>query len=126
KGDVEQGFRPSRTRRFASLAARALAALVLATVAIVFLRAGLDTPAGRTTSDALEQWLNAHVDARVLFSSFADNHQPATHQPAEHPIQRLIADAQARFAQKLARQSQTLPEAVREYERRPPKEFKHW
>ncbi|KAL1725409.1 glycosyltransferase family 90 protein [Schizophyllum commune] len=134
KGDEEQGFRLSRTRRFASLAARALAALFLATVAIVFFRAGLDTPTGRTTSDALEQWLNAHVDAPTITeastSTFSDNHQPDTHQPVRHPIQRLIADAQARFAQKLARQSQTLPEAVAEYERRygrrPPKGFNHW
>ncbi|KAL1747098.1 glycosyltransferase family 90 protein [Schizophyllum fasciatum] len=124
KSDEEQGYRLTGSRRFASLGARALAALLLTSAAIVFFRAGVQSSTGRSTSEALELWLSAHTDAAPAIGPTIST--PAT----EHPIQRLIADAQTRYAQKLARQSQTLPEAVAEYERRygrrPPRGFNHW
>jgi hypothetical protein len=48
----------------------------------------------------------------------------------EHPIPKLMADAEGRFRKLLSRQSQTLKAAVNEYKRRydrdPPKGFDHW
>lgn len=48
----------------------------------------------------------------------------------EHPIPKLMADAELNFRNLLARQSKTLPEAVAEYKRRfsrdPPKGFNDW
>jgi len=49
---------------------------------------------------------------------------------AEHPIPKLMEEAEARFREKLARQSTTLKAAVAEYQRRykrpPPKGFDAW
>lgn len=49
---------------------------------------------------------------------------------SEHPIPKLMADAEDRFRSMLKRQSRTLGEAVREYKRRyghdPPKGFDDW
>ena len=48
----------------------------------------------------------------------------------EHPIPKLMADAEASYRELLAKQSQTLEDAVAEYERRykrkPPKGFDDW
>ena len=49
---------------------------------------------------------------------------------AEHPIPKLMADAEVNFRKLLSRQSRTLSAAVREYKRRynrdPPKGFDEW
>ena len=48
----------------------------------------------------------------------------------EHPIPKLMAEAETKFRNLLARQSKTLPQAVAEYRRRfgrdPPKGFDDW
>ncbi len=48
----------------------------------------------------------------------------------EHPVPKLMADAEARYRDKLSRQSKTLEDAVKEYERRhnrrPPRGFDEW
>ena len=48
----------------------------------------------------------------------------------DHPIPKLMADAEANFRNLLSRQSKTLEDAVREYKRRyhrdPPRGFDHW
>lgn len=48
----------------------------------------------------------------------------------EHPIPKLMADAEVKFRDRLSRQSKTLPQAVAEYQRRfkrdPPRGFDDW
>ena len=48
----------------------------------------------------------------------------------EHPVPKLMADAETRYREKLSRQSKTLEDAVKEYERRygrkPPRGFDDW
>lgn len=50
--------------------------------------------------------------------------------PSEHPIPKLMEEAEKRFSAKLARQSKTLEDAVKEYRRRykmePPDGFDEW
>lgn len=54
----------------------------------------------------------------------------ARHTVTEHPIPKLMAEAETKFRKLLARQSQTLPQAVAEYKRRygrdPPQGFDDW
>jgi hypothetical protein len=85
-------------------------------VFISFMQVGLY--AGRRSSEATSK--------RWLLSSFSKSHPVIN----EHPIPKLMADAEKEFRNLLSRQSDTLKKAVVEYKRRynrdPPKGFDEW
>lgn len=122
RGDEEKGFRAAAPRRWAALWSRTFLVLLVCVAVYTCLRTSLYAT-GRKTTEALEIWLNAHLDTLGALE-----HVPPA--PPAHPILNLITDAQTRFAHKVARQSRTLPLAVAEYERRygrpPPKGFDRW
>jgi hypothetical protein len=74
------------------------------------------------------------VAAVVLVTGGLSNLPTVTRRPAvimdNHPIEQLIRTSRYQFSAKLAKQSQTLPEAVQEYQRRngmhPPPKFDKW
>lgn len=97
--------------------------IFLASVVIVFMQGGLWS--------ARRQSVDSFPDDSLLAAShylpFWSNARPAI---KEHPISKLMADAENSFREKLSRQSQTFEDAVREYERRykrkPPRGFDNW
>ncbi|KAI0752756.1 capsular associated protein [Daedaleopsis nitida] len=97
--------------------------IFLAAVVIVFMQGGLWS--------ARRQSVDSFPDNSLLAASrylpFWSNVRPTIN---EHPIPKLMAEAENSFREKLSRQSQTLEQAVSEYERRykrkPPRGFDDW
>lgn len=79
----------------------------------------------QSRSQRLQKW-SANV-INGLTGSNAGRHEP---QEVQHPIPKLMHEAQASFRALIMRQSKTLPAAVREYKARykrdPPKGFDEW
>ncbi|RDX45857.1 capsular associated protein [Lentinus brumalis] len=98
--------------------------LFLAAVVVVFMQGGLWSARRHSVNNFPDDSL-LPVTTYLPFGK--SNARPSV---KEHPIPKLMADAEASYRQLLSRQSQTLEEAVREYERRyrrkPPRGFDDW
>ena len=99
--------------------------LFFTAVVIVFMQGGLWSARRHATDNFPD---NTLVSSTSSYLSFAwSNSRPTI---KEHPIPKLMADAEAAFREKLERQSKTLEEAVAEYRRRygrnPPRGFDDW
>ncbi|OJA17099.1 hypothetical protein AZE42_12558 [Rhizopogon vesiculosus] len=101
--------------------------LFIAGIILFFMPAGLF--AGRKHVNHISQ----RFSTESWFSTFTQRSSFLKNDPfstIEHPIPKLMADAQENFKNKLARQSKTLEDAVVEYRRRyrrePPKGFGEW
>ena len=90
-------------------------------ICVVFMQAGLyagrRSPSPSSTPRANDQWtLPSFTQSQTVLD--------------EHPIPRLMVEAEENFKQLLSRQSTTLKKAVAEYKRRygrhPPKGFDQW
>lgn len=95
-------------------------------LAVIFFEAGLHAPhkqAIPTTVSGLSKTRDALTLQRPSSSDHSDD-------LVDHPIPKLMADAEDKFRSLLARQSKTFEEAVAEYQRRykrnPPKGFDDW
>ncbi|KAI1792491.1 hypothetical protein LXA43DRAFT_1006897 [Ganoderma leucocontextum] len=99
--------------------------LFFTTIVIVFMQGGLWS-AHRRVADNFPD--NTLVSTTTRYLSFGWSNSPPTIK--EHPIPKLMADAEAAFREKLSRQSRTLEDAVAEYQRRygrkPPRGFDDW
>ena len=98
--------------------------LFLTAVVIVFMQGGLWS-ARRQSVDNFPD--NSLLPVKTYLPFTKSNARPTV---KEHPIPKLMAEAEANYRQLLSRQSQTLEDAVREYERRykrkPPRGFDDW
>ncbi|KAF8624337.1 hypothetical protein AX17_007165 [Amanita inopinata Kibby_2008] len=101
---------------------------------ILFVRAGFYASHNRADSavyHALHRSRNGHGRVSTPSSLFSSSFAPSNHHTfAQHPIPKLMEDAEAQFKKKLNSQSKTLKAAVAEYKRRykrnPPKGFDEW
>jgi hypothetical protein len=97
--------------------------LFLAALAFVFFQAGLFTGHWSTENSSHKEPTTSSQLVRSSSTRLAGN-------VAEHPIPRLMADAERQFRALLSRQSHSLRGAVAEYKRRygrnPPKGFDAW
>ena len=93
--------------------------IFIACIFLVFMQAG------RLAGRGSEHHSSQRISAARLFSK-----RPISLKHSEHPIQKLMADAEENFNNMLSRQSKTLEDAVVEYRRRygrePPRGFGHW
>ncbi|KAI0649897.1 capsular associated protein [Trametes meyenii] len=98
--------------------------IFLTAVVIVFMQGGL-WAARRQDTDNFPD--NSLVPTSHYLPFSRGNARPTI---KEHPIPKLMSDAETKFRELLSRQSQTLEEAVKEYERRyhrkPPSGFDRW
>lgn len=122
-------FEPSRVsmhltenRRNGGFIEKNKAVLFLLCVFVAFMQAGLLT--GHSAHTALEVYPDA-VDPNAEPPAV-----PTKGFAMEHPIPRLMADAEDKFRALLGKQSRTLSAAVKEYKRRygrkPPRGFDDW
>ena len=117
-----------KRRRFFALLSQHRGLICLGIVLITFGQAGLFVGRKVSTMD-----LEAHADTEPSsyksWASLASGSLPAG-AITEHPIPKLMADAEANFRKLLSKQSRTLKAAVSEYKRRykrdPPKGFGQW
>jgi hypothetical protein len=118
---VEQQIHMRSPLTAAARLARYRGPIFLFFVLVAFMQAGLFA---RRLNPHLES--AGTVDLRSWSSSSSSRNTLVT----EHPILRLLADAEEKFRAKLTRQSRSLKEAVKEYKRRygrdPPKGFDAW
>ena len=98
--------------------------LFVLAVFIIFLQAGLWS-ARKKTQDVFPD--SALVPKPGLLSFVKRDSRMTTKQ---HPIPKLMAEAEVKFRDRLSKQSKTLAEAVKEYKKRfkrdPPRGFDHW
>lgn len=108
---------PTRTRLLALIGILALSFIVIHTVA----------PSNAFSSHT-RRWTTA--SSSVIRSKFLRDKAQAPRPPIHHPIPKLMSDAREQFDSLIQKQSQTLEQAVAEYEkrykRRPPKGFDEW
>lgn len=87
----------------------------------VFMQAGLHAGQRPTSPSSTPR-----TDSQWILPSFSQSQTVLR----EHPIPRLMSEAEENFKQMISRQSTTLKKAVAEYKRRygrnPPKGFDHW
>lgn len=99
--------------------------LFFTAIVIVFMQGGLWS-AHRQAVDNFPDNTLVSTTTRYLSLGWS-NSRPTI---KEHPIPKLMADAEAAFRDKLSRQSRTLEDAVTEYQRRygrnPPRGFDDW
>ena len=99
--------------------------LFLTAVIIVFMQGGLWAARRQETDNFPDNSLVVSPTRYLPFSR--GNARPTI---KEHPIPKLMSEAENRFRELLSRQSQTLEDAVKEYERRyrrkPPRGFDRW
>lgn len=99
--------------------------LFLAAVVVLFAEGGLWAARRRHSDNFPDNSLMQRTKQMVPFASW--NSKPAI---KEHPIPKLMVEAEDNFRQMLSRQSKTLEQAVEEYQRRykrpPPKGFDEW
>lgn len=104
--------------------ARKRGLVFMVVVFAAFMQAGLYA-ARQESSPPLSAWIPS---TEAIFRSTAQ--KPLDTKITEHPIPRLMAEAEDKFRGLLARQSKTLEAAVEEYRRRygrePPKGFDGW
>jgi len=100
--------------------------IFLGCIFIGFMQAGLYAGRRDIASD-LEAYPSDNSQPWPLTGSLPSNTPSAV---VEHPIPKLMADAETSFRQLLSKQSQTLKAAVNEYKKRykrdPPKGFDQW
>lgn len=125
--DTDQsGFRTMRGSE-KGLLVRNRCLVFLVCVFIVFMQAGLFAGHRSRELDLL-----GHSESGNKWLSFLgrSTSQPQQTVLTEHPIPKLMADAEAHFRKILSRQSRTLNAAVNEYKKRydrdPPKGFDQW
>ncbi|KAK7678714.1 hypothetical protein QCA50_018296 [Cerrena zonata] len=98
--------------------------LFFVAVCVVFMQAGLWAGRRETRNNFPD---NSLVKTSSLLALVKSDSQPSI---KEHPIPKLMAEAENSFRERLARQSKTLSEAVAEYKRRygrnPPRGFDRW
>ncbi|KAI0074327.1 capsular associated protein [Panus rudis PR-1116 ss-1] len=98
--------------------------LYVVAISLIFMQAGL-WAGRRETQNNFPQ--NSLVKTQSLIPFVKSDGRPTI---KEHPIPKLMSDAETRFRERLARQSKTLPDAVAEYKRRygrdPPRGFDRW
>ena len=97
--------------------------LVFAIVlAVIFFEAGLHAPH--------KEALPTNPALSTTISSLSSTSSRHANEITDHPIPKLMVDAEDNFRAKLARQSRSFEEAVAEYQRRykrdPPKGFDDW
>lgn len=99
--------------------------LFFAAILVLFMEGGLWAARRKNTDNFPDNSLIEKTKHMVSF--YAWNTRPAI---KEHPIPQLMTEAEETYRQLLARQSQTLEEAVEEYKRRydrpPPRGFDEW
>ncbi|WOO84722.1 Beta-1,2-xylosyltransferase 1 [Vanrija pseudolonga] len=104
-----------------------IAAIAAAFITLVFLL-HLVFPGSDSLLSSTQRWTTA--SSSVLRSKFLRAKAKAPRPPIHHPIPKLMADARESYDSKVARQSKSLDEAVKEYQRRykraPPKGFEIW
>lgn len=104
-----------------------IAAIAAAFITLVFLL-HLVFPGSDSLLSSTQRWTTA--SSSVLRSKFLRAKAKAPRRPIHHPIPKLMADARESYDTKVARQSKSLDEAVKEYQRRykraPPKGFDIW
>ncbi|KAG2006903.1 capsular associated protein [Coprinopsis cinerea AmutBmut pab1-1] len=102
--------------------------IFLLCVAIVFMQAGFH--AGSRDRDRTSAVLLLGATPEIREELLSKTRGLVKKSDAEHPIPKLMDEAEARFRDKLGRQSKTLKAAVAEYKRRykrpPPKGFDEW
>lgn len=112
-------------RQFKSLSPRGRVAAVAGGFIALIVLLHVLFPSSLSTT---RRWTTA--SSSVLRSTFLRGKANAPHAPIQHPIPKLMADAQEAFERKVKSQSKTLREAVAEYRRRykrdPPKGFDEW
>jgi hypothetical protein len=112
---------------FDALSTRWRGLVFIACVFLLFMQAGFFAGhinhASQWDSSSQTTWLSTSTK----WIPFLKNGSPYS---IEHPIPKLMADAEEKFKKLLARQSKTLPSAVVEYRKRygrePPKGFGDW
>lgn len=99
--------------------------LFLTAVIIAFMQGGLWAARRQQTDNFPDNSLVASTSRYLPFSR--GSARPTI---KEHPIPKLMAEAEMKFRDVLSRQSKTLEDAVKEYERRyhrkPPRGFDRW
>ena len=98
--------------------------LFVVAVFVIFMQAGLWS-ARRKTQDVFPD--NSLMPKQRLLSLVKGDSRMTT---KDHPIPKLMAEAENKFRDRLSRQSKTLAQAVKEYKKRykrdPPRGFDHW
>jgi hypothetical protein len=120
---------PVKRRKLFSRLFRHRGLIYLACIVLAFGQAGLYI--GRRVASMVD--LEVYADTEVVSSknwlSLASGSLSAS-VITEHPIPKLMADAEVQFRKLLSKQSRTLKAAVNEYQRRykrnPPKGFDKW
>jgi hypothetical protein len=120
---------PVKRRKLLTRLSRHRGLIFLACIVLVFGQAGLYIGRRAASMADLEVYADADVVSSKNWLSLASGSLPAS-VITEHPIPKLMADAEVQFRKLLSKQSRTLKAAVNEYKRRykrnPPKGFDKW
>lgn len=138
--DLEQGHRPSsilmrlsekriQNASISGLVHEHKGLLFVACVFFAFMQAGLFT--GHANHESTEAYPDVKTSGWITEATFNTPFAKSTQQSlTEHPIPKLMSNAENRFRSLLSKQSRTLKAAVKEYKTRyrrdPPKGFDDW